>query len=68
MGDWKPIRKDGKRECPVCTNSYRALGNGDHAVAAHFDYSVRPRRWCPGGAPPKDPARRGLPAGVHRPR
>jgi hypothetical protein len=68
MVEWKPKRADGKRECPVCTNSYRADPTGEHATVAHFDYSTTPRRWCPGGAPPKNPAKRGLPAGVSRPR
>ena len=68
MRAWKPVRADGKRECPECTNSYRADKSLEHATVAHFDYSTIPRRWCPGGAPPKDPAKRGLPAGVGRPR
>lgn len=55
---WKPIRKDGKRECPVCTISHRADKSGAHAVVAHFDYGTIPRRWCPGGAAPKDATKR----------
>jgi len=56
--EWKPVRPDGKRECPECTNSYRAHKSDEFAVVAHFDYSTRPRRWCPGGAPPKDASKR----------
>ncbi len=56
--EWKPVRKDGKRECPECTNSFRHDRTFTHATVAHFDYSVTPRRWCPGGAPPTDPTRR----------
>jgi hypothetical protein len=63
MAVWKPVRADGKRECPVCTNSYRAEKSGAHAVVAHFDYGVQPRRWCPGGAVPVDPFKRTAPIG-----
>lgn len=64
--EWKPIRKDGKRECPECTNHYRADKSGAHAVVAHFDYSTLPKRWCPGGAKPVDPKKR-TPAQDFRP-
>lgn len=50
---WAPVRADGKRECPVCGLSFRDAAKRGFAVVAHFDYSVRPRRWCPGGAPPR---------------
>jgi hypothetical protein len=55
---WKPVRADGKRECPECGNAYRDAAKHGHAVVAHFDYSVRPHRWCPGGMPPVDKGRR----------
>lgn len=41
-----PVRKDGKRECPECTVSYRASKKLKPCVA-HFDYARK--RWCPGG-------------------
>ena len=63
MNLWKPIKANGKRECPECTNSYPADKTGTHAVAAHFDYGTQPRRWCPGGAPPADPSKRTAPIG-----
>lgn len=68
MRTLKPVKANGKRECPECTNSYRAYKTDEYATVPHFDYSTNPRRWCPGGAPPKNPAKRGLPAGVSRPR
>lgn len=58
MRTWKPVRADGKRECPECTNSYRHDKSGEYPCVAHFDYSTNPHRWCPGGRPPADPKRR----------
>jgi hypothetical protein len=53
---WKNVRADGKRQCPVCTNSYRAL-DGPLPVVAHFDYATH--RWCPDGVEPTDEQRKG---------
>ena len=70
MAVWKPVRPDGKRECPECTNSFRADRTLEHATVAHFDRGVWPHRWCPGGRPPVNKHNRtaALPTGAKRPK
>lgn len=42
-----PVGKNGKRECPVCTNHFKA--DDYYPTVSHWDDYHQ--RWCPGGDP-----------------
>lgn len=43
------VRSNGTRECPECTNAFKA-SKQEWPCVAHFDAARR--RWCPAGEPP----------------